>query len=284
MLIGAHISSAGSFPKAAGKAARLGMNCAQHFTRNPRGGRQRSVDAREVEAFIRAREELGIRVVVMHTPYTVNLASSRPEVVAFARRAIREDVQRCHLLEIPYLVLHPGSHVGDGIPRGTERIVEGLRGIIDEARPALEGGVRILLEMMAGSGSEIGSTPGELATILEGIDGSPYVGLCLDTCHSFARGYALGDEKGLESYLGEIQEVLGLDRVCVVHLNDSKGLRGGRRDRHARMGRGNIGRQGLTRIVNHPALRHLPFVLEVPVDEEEEYGEEVALVKSWRVD
>ncbi len=281
MHIGAHISSAGSFPEAARRARDLGLDCVQHFTRNPRGGQQREVGRKEAEEYKITRCELGIEPVVMHIPYTVNLASKKPHTVEFARRVVAEDLLRCELLGAPYLVIHPGSHGGAGEDRALHLIVEGLRESRKIARDSGGERVTLLLEMMAGAGSEYGSTPKELARILDGLEWPRNVGVCLDTCHSFARGYGIHEEAGLEDYISEVDEVLGLDRVHVLHLNDSKKPCGSRRDRHARLGEGEIGREGLRRIVNHPALEGLPMILEVPVDEEADYGDQADLARSW---
>ncbi|MFO7941472.1 MAG: deoxyribonuclease IV [Bacillota bacterium] len=281
MLIGAHISSAGSFPDAARRASDLRLDCVQHFTRNPRGGRQRDVGRREADRYASARAELGIDPVVMHIPYTVNLASKNRHTVEFGRRVVAEDLIRCELLGAAYLVLHPGSHGGAGEDRALNLIPEGLEESRDVARGAGGGKVTLLLEMMAGAGTEFGSTPEELASILEEIGWPEDVGICLDTCHSFARGYRLHEEAGLENYVREVDRILGLERVHVLHLNDSRMACGSRRDRHARLGRGEIGEEGLRRIINHPALRDLPMILEVPVDEETDYRDEADLARSW---
>ncbi len=279
--IGAHLSSSGDFVAAAKNAAALSLNCVQHFTRNPRGGRQRELRDEEPHRHRAAREEMDLDPVVMHTPYTVNLASTKPRVVQFARRCVAEDLSLCVALAAPYLVLHPGSHGGQGPERAAKRIIEGLHEVMEAIEPSRRGSM-LLLEMMAGQGNEYGSTPKELATILDGLGWHPGVGLCIDTCHSFARGYPLHTADGLDAYLESIEDTIGVDRIHVVHLNDSKQPLNSRRDRHALVGEGEIGLEGIERIVNHPTLRALPFILEVPVDHPSEYGEQARLVRSLR--
>ncbi len=280
MLVGAHLSSAGNFVRAAENAVALGLDCVQHFTRNPRGGRQRRVAEPEATRYREVRSAHGPGVVVMHAPYTVNLASTESRVREFARSTLVEDMERCRFLDVPYLVVHPGSHGGRGMDRAAELVVEGLSEVLSAAEGNREYPM-LLLEMMSGAGNEFGSTPGELATVFDAMGWPDRLGLCIDTCHSFARGYPLDRPRGLDSYLGEIDDLLGLVRLKVVHLNDSALPSGSLRDRHARMGRGKIGERGLRGIINHPILRDLPFILEVPVDSEEDYADEAALVRSW---
>lgn len=280
--IGAHISSAGDFSRAAGNAAALGLNCVQYFTRNPRGGRQRKVGEGEIRRWRRRRDEVDLDPVVMHAPYSANLASRREDVVQFSRDVITGDLERCRVLDAPYLVVHPGNPGDRGLERGIELVAEGLNDALYRAPRALEAGVMVLLELMSGTGNEVGSTLEEMAAILALTRYPRSVGICLDTCHGFVRGYALDEETGLDQFLEGFDRILGLDRLRVIHLNDSVHERGSRRDRHAQLGRGRIGDQGLRRIVNCRRLAHLPFIMEVPVEREDEYAEQANRVRSWR--
>jgi len=282
--VGAHISTAGGFPRAATRTAELGLDCVQHFTRNPRGGAQRTLDEREVTAHRRRMEELQIGPLVMHTPYTVNLASHRAETVEFSRRVVAEDLQRCHLLGAPYLVIHPGACGKSRVEDGISRIVAGLDRAVDDAKDTVGAGVRVLLEFMSGQGSEIGSTIEEMAEILGRIECRDAVGFCLDTCHCFARGYEVHTEDGLEKFLRRFDQKLSLSRLKVVHVNDSEFGLGTRRDRHAPLGRGELGSAGLRNIVSNPVLRRLPLILEVPVEDQEDYADEAELLRCLSVE
>lgn len=279
--IGAHISSAGSFPRAADNAASLGLNCVQFFTRNPRGGRQRRLCHEEVQQFRSRLETLGLDPVVMHAPYSVNLASEKAQVVEFSRRVVAEDLQRCCVLASPYLVLHPGNRGGQTLKEGLSLVIEGLEYAVSRAQGAASSGTRLLLEFMSGRGNEVGSTLEEMAEILDGVECPDSIGFCLDTCHCFARGYPVDEVKGLDMFLRSFDDILGLDRLAVVHLNDSLESRGSRRDRHAPLGEGQLGARGMGRIVSHELLRDLPFIMEVPVEEEGEYTAQADMVRRW---
>ncbi len=282
--IGAHISSAGSFPRAAENAVSLDLDCVQFFTRNPRGGRQRRLSDDEVVQFRRRLGDMDLDPVVMHAPYSVNLASTKEQVVEFSRRVVAEDLQRCHLLGAPYLVLHPGNRGSQSLTEGLALITEGLQWALSRACRAVDSGTRLLLEFMSGRGNEVGSTLEEMAAILEGIECPDSIGFCLDTCHCLARGYPVDDGKGLDMFLGSFDDILGLDRLLVVHLNDSFERRGSRRDRHAPLGEGAFGTEGMRRLVGHEQLRHLPLIMEVPVDDEDGYTEQADLVRKWYAD
>ncbi len=271
MKIGAHLSTRGSFPRVARRAHELGLNCLQSFSRNPRGGRQRLLKPDEIVSWNAARRAHNIEMVCLHGPYTLNLASNREEVRDYSIETLAGDLRRSAQLDVPYLIIHPGAHTGAGLEVGVERIAYGLNRAMKDARPALKAGVRLLLELMSGAGSEIGSTPRELAMIRDRLDDADSVGICVDTCHSFVRGYPLHTSTGLAEYIQELDCALGLESVKIIHLNDARAPFNSRKDGHEKLGDGHLGEEALTRIINHPALREHPFILEVPVEDECEY-------------
>jgi len=279
--VGAHISTAKGLPEAVKDAEKLGLDCIQMFTRNPRGGRQRKLSEEEVCQFRDQMKDSSVQTAVMHVPYTVNLASSKTEVVDFGRRIIAQDLKRCHVLNISDLVIHPGNHVGEGTSKGIDLIVEGLNQIINECCAIIDDGVRIILEFMSGQGNEIGSTVDEMVDICSRLDEPKAVGYCLDTCHAFARGYNINEPHGLEAFLVEVEEKLSLANLRVIHLNDSKYNCGKRRDRHALLDEGKIGKEGFKNIIRDRRLDDLPWILEVPVEHQDHYKDQANLVRSW---
>ncbi len=282
--IGAHMSSAGDFPRAAGNAAAQGLNCVQYFSRNPRGGRMRRLKGREIDRWREKRNEIDLDPVVLHAPYSVNLASAREDVVQFSRDVVAGDLDRCLLLDVPYLVMHPGTCGDQGTERGIELVAEGLDRALSRASKARDGGVMVLLELMSGRGNEVGSTLEEMAAIIAQTKSPDSVGICMDTCHCFVRGYAVDEASGLDCFLEGFDRALGLDRLRVIHLNDSVHERGSRKDRHAQLGTGQIGETALKRIVNCERLAHLPFIMEVPVKTDDEYAEQANQVRCWRAE
>ncbi len=282
MNIGAHISSAGNFARAAENASKLDLSCVQFFSRNPRGGKQRSISDEEISAWHKAVAKAELDPVVLHSPYTVNLASDRPRVVEFSRQIIVEDLRLCRRLGASDYVIHPGSATGGDRQKGMVQITEGINEAIAQSPSDSDCGVRIVFELMSGAGNELGSRLHEMKTLLSGICSPEVLGFCLDTCHCWVRGYQLASRKGLESFLTAFDRVLGLHRLTVVHLNDSHYPFASRRDRHARLGEGELGRKGISNVINHSRLRHLPFILEVPVDEERQYQKQADLARSWR--
>ncbi len=281
MNIGAHISSAGSFPRAAQNARKLDLDCVQFFTRNPRGGRQRSLGEQEVSEWHRSSARAQLEPVVMHTPYTVNLASERSDVVEFSRRIIVEDLRRCAILQSPYLVLHPGNCGSADEVHGLDLIIEGLDEVCERAEESINEGARPVLELMSGQGNELGSTLRQMKIILNNVKHPDFILFCVDTCHCFARGYPLDTAGGVERFVKSFDKVLGLERLAVLHLNDSQHPKSSRRDRHAKLGEGRLGQTGIRAIINNPHLKDLPLIMEVPVKEEEEYKEQAKLVRDW---
>lgn len=277
--LGCHLSIAKGLPAMYGQALQVGATCAQIFTRNPRGGARREVGDTELTQAATRRAEAGVRTVIAHIPYTVNPASPRPQALEFARMVLREDLRHADRLGAQWVVFHPGSHVGEGVAAGTRRIVETVRLALD----GYAGDAMLLLEGMSGGGSEVGGTPEELAGILDGLDGDPRVGVCLDSCHLFAAGCDLRTRDGINRCLDAFDRAVGLDRVRCLHLNDCKSALGSRKDRHARIGEGELGAEGIRAIVTHPFFAALPLCLETPVDDWPDYAGEIAAVRRLAV-
>jgi len=259
--LGFHVSIAGSIDRAVDRAAEMGCNTFQIFTRNPRGWRFKALDQGEAERFARRVGERGIEPVFGHMPYLPNLASPREEVYEKSVESLTAELGRCARLGIPYLVTHLGSHLGAGPAVGLRRIVEAVNRSFSEAG----GAAMLLLENTAGARNSVGSTFEDLRYIVERVENSDRVGVCFDTCHGFAAGYDLRTPGAVEGTVREIGESLGLDRLRLVHLNDSKGDLGSGVDRHEHIGMGRIGEEGFRGILRS-GLGRLPLILETPVD------------------
>ena len=260
--IGCHLSSAGGY-LAMGKAAvNLDADVFAFFTRNPRGGRAKPLDMDDVRAFCSYREEHGIGTLVAHAPYTMNACAAKDTLRAFAREAMADDLARLEHIPNTLYNFHPGSHVQQGAEKGIE---------LDPAQKTI-----VLLETMAGKGTEIGHSFEEIAAIIERTDCKERLGVCLDTCHVWDAGYDIAND--LDGVLEEFDRVVGLSRLHAVHLNDSLNVRAARKDRHARIGEGEIGLEALTRVIRHPKIRHLPFILETPNDDAG-YAREIAMLR-----
>ena len=272
--IGCHISSANGYLAMGRQAAALGANTFAFFTRNPRGGSAKEPDPADAAAFRALCESEGIDRLVAHAPYTMNPCGEKPHVQEFARLAMREDLQRMELTPGQFYNFHPGSHVGQGVSVGIEKIIS----VLNECMfPDMT--TTVLLETMAGKGSEVGGRFEELRAILDGAALPDRLGVCLDTCHVWDAGYDIvGD---LDGVLTEFDRVVGLGRLRAVHLNNSKNPLGSHKDRHARIVDGVMPLEAIARIINHPALRELPFILETP-NENEGYAEEIRLLRTLR--
>lgn len=260
IILGTHLSIAGGLVKAAEKAVEIEADTFQMFSRNPRGSGYRDPSEEEAARFRRLREEHGIGPILAHAPYTLNLASGKPEVYSFACDVIRQDIVRMDRLGVEYLVFHPGSHTGIGTEAGIENIINGLNQAIGD-----ETGITVLLETMSGKGTEIGVTFEELKAIRDGLNRPERVGICFDTCHVYAAGYDIVHR--LDAVLDEFDRVLGLDSLKAVHLNDSMMPFASHKDRHAVIGGGALGLDALLGVMRHPALCRLPFYLETPLDD-----------------
>ena len=270
--IGCHLSSAKGYLHMAKDAVSIDANTFQFFTRNPRGGRAKAIDPKDIAAFAAYAPEHGIERILAHAPYTLNPASDKQQTRDFALMVLAEDLGRME--ETPHQLynMHPGSAVGQPCEVAIAKIADALN---QSLRPHQT--TTLLLETMAGKGSEIGGTFEELAAIIAQVELESHVGVCLDTCHVWDAGYDIvGD---LDGVLEEFDRVIGLDRLHAIHLNDSMNARGSHKDRHARIGEGEIGFKALAAVTNHPKLRDLPFYLETPNPDLAGYAEEIAALR-----
>ncbi len=260
MRFGFHISIAGGLSRVPQRATAKGCETIQIFSRNPRGWNYSPLPQLEVEKFRSGISQRGIEPVVVHMPYLPNLANPQPESYRRSLDSLCEDLCRADLVGARYLVMHVGSSLGESKPIATERIVKG----INEAFQLVENEVILLLENTAGAGTEIGDRFESFKLIFEGVSQSQRIGICLDTAHLFEAGYNLSSAQGLEEALKEFDQLIGLRKLHLLHLNDSKTPCGSRSDRHWHIGEGHIGLEGFRKIVNHPKLQDLPGIMETP--------------------
>ena len=272
--IGCHLSASDGFLAMGRTALSIGANTFQFFTRNPRGSKAKAIDPADVEAFLALAAENEFGTLVAHAPYTINPCSKDEHTREFARMTLADDLKRMEHLPGNVYNFHPGSHTGQGLETGITQIADTLNAILT---PAMH--TTVLLETMSGKGSEVGSRFEELREIIDRVERSDKLGVCLDTCHVSDAGYDIADD--LDGVLTEFDRVIGLERLKAVHINDSLNLRGSHKDRHARIGEGCLGAEALGRVVRHPALQGLPFVLETP-NELAGYAREIALLKALR--
>ena len=269
--IGCHLSTARGFLAMGRDALSIGANTFQFFTRNPRGGQAKAIDQDDLDAFLAFAAEHRFVQLLAHAPYTLNPCSAEEKTRQFALETMQDDLVRMERLPGNLYNFHPGSHVGQGEDAGIEMIITQLNAVLT---PELT--TTVLLETMAGKGSEVGRTFDELRRILDGVVLQEKMGVCLDTCHVNDAGYDV--VKDLDGVLDTFDSVIGLDRLRAIHLNDSMNPIGARKDRHERIGHGHLGLPAITRIINHPSLRHLPFLLETP-NELPGYADEIALLR-----
>ena len=273
--IGSHISSAKGYEAMGKQALKLGAGTFAFFTRNPRGGSAKAIDPADVERFQGIARENEFGKIVAHAPYTLNACSDKADTRRFAGKTFRDDLKRMEHTPGNYYNFHPGSHVGQGAEEGIRLISEMLNASLSRDMTTT-----VLLETMAGKGSEVGRSFEELKEILDRTELSEKLGVCLDTCHVWDAGYDIvGD---LDGILTEFDKGIGLNRLKAIHLNDSLNDRGSHKDRHARIGEGHIGWEAFTRIINHPALRDLPFILETPNDDAG-WTDEIARLRAARI-
>lgn len=278
MKIGCHLSSAGGYLAMAQTAESIGANVFQFFTRNPRGGAAKPMDKADVAAFRNFAAEKGIGPILAHAPYTLNAAGAEPRVREFAEEVMVDDLKRLELTPGAMYNFHPGSHVGQGVEKGIELIAGHLKRVFARVQKDLKItnlSTMVLLETMAGKGSECGCTFEEIRAIIDAA-GLP-LGVCLDTCHVWDGGYDLVND--LDDVLKAFDKTVGLERLKAIHVNDSMNILSAHKDRHEKIGKGKIGLDAFRRIINHPMLRDLPFYLETPCDLQG-YKEEIALLKS----
>lgn len=270
--IGCHLSSARGFAAMARDAASIDANTFAFFTRNPRGGKAKEIDLLDVRAFEKECVTAGIETIVAHGAYTLNPCAAKPQTYEFALLTLKDDLERMEYTPYQLFNIHPGAHVGQGVQCGIEKVAQTLNAVLKPTQTTT-----LLLETMAGKGTEVGSTFQELAAILERVDIADKVGICLDTCHVWDAGYDIADN--LDGVLREFDTVIGLDKLKALHINDSCNPKGVRKDRHARIGEGHIGACALCAVVNHPLLQGLPCILETPNDLCG-YAKEIALFRT----
>lgn len=255
--IGCHLSTSKGYEAMGKDAVKIGANTFQFFTRNPRGSKAKAIDVEDIEKLIKIMEENNFAKVVGHAPYTLNICSADERTREFALEVLEDDLKRMEYLPHNLYNFHPGSHVKLGMETGVKYIVEALNKVLKKDQTTL-----VLLETMSGKGTEIGRTFEELTLILDGVKLQEKMGVCLDTCHIYDSGYDIVND--LDGVLNEFNRIIGLDKLHAIHLNDSKNPFNSHKDRHETIGNGYIGLEAIARIINHPKLRNLPFLLETP--------------------
>lgn len=273
MYIGNHLSTTKGYTAMGKMAVELGANTFAFFTRNPRGGKAKEMIPSDVEGMLDITRERQFGTLVAHAPYTMNLCAAKEDIRQFSRDMIADDLKRMEYTPGNYYNFHPGSHVGQGAEEGIRLIAETLNEVLTPDMTTT-----VLLETMAGKGTEVGRSFQELRAIIDRVEPSEKLGICLDTCHIWDGGYDIVNH--LDEVLEEFDVVIGLERLRAVHFNDSMNERGAHKDRHARIGEGHIGLEGMKRVATHPLLAGKPFILETPNDDEG-YKREIALVRSW---
>ncbi|MEG2290940.1 MAG: deoxyribonuclease IV [Clostridium sp.] len=270
--IGCHLSTTKGFENMGKEALGIGANTFQFFTRNPRGGKAKAIDVKDVEALLEILRNNNFAKILAHAPYTLNAASADESTRNFAMDMMIDDLVRMEYVPNNLYNFHPGSHVKQGVEVGINYIVEMLNKVIKPEQTT-----KILLETMAGKGSEIGRNFEEIAEIISRVELKDHMGVCMDTCHVYDAGYDIVND--LDKVLEEFDKIIGLEKLYAIHLNDSKNPFESHKDRHEKIGEGSIGIEAITRIINHPKLRHLPFFLETP-NELDGYGKEIEILKS----
>ena len=270
--IGCHLSAAKGYENMGKEALKIGANTFAFFTRNPRGGKAKAIDEADVKKFLELAEANKFAKLVAHAPYTLNPCSSTEKVREFAHIAMKEDLERMEYTPGNYYNFHPGSHTGQGVEKGIELISDLLNEILTPEQSTI-----VLLESMAGKGSEVGSTFEELAAIIDRVELKDKIGVCLDSCHISDGGYDIVNN--LDDVIEEFDKVVGIKYLHAMHLNDSMNPMGAKKDRHAKIGEGHLGVATFEKIVNHPALKDLSFILETP-NELAGYAKEIELLRS----
>ena len=272
LYIGNHTSSSKGYAAMARQIIKNEGNTFAFFTRNPRGGKAKAIDETDIQNFLVLAQENHFGKIVAHAPYTLNACAAKEELRTFARETFADDLRRMEYTPGNYYNFHPGSHVGQGTEMGITKIAEILNDVLTE-----EQSTTVLLETMSGKGSEVGATFQELRDIIDRVEKNNKLGVCLDTCHVWDAGYDIVND--LDGVLAEFDRVVGLERLKAVHLNDSMNPLGSHKDRHARIGEGEIGLEALVRVINHPATEGIPFILETPNDDEG-WTHEIALLRN----
>lgn len=270
--IGCHLSSSKGFKNMGENALKIGANTFQFFTRNPRGSKAKDIDEKDVKEFLELAKKNNFGKILAHAPYTLNPCSADDRNREFAMEIMKDDLNRMEYIPNNLYNFHPGNHVKQGVEVGIEYIVYALNSILKEEQTT-----KVLLETMSGKGTEIGRNFEEIAEIIKEVELKDHLGVCLDTCHIYDAGYDIVNE--LDKVLDEFHRVIGLDKLCAIHLNDSKNPFKSHKDRHEIIGEGYIGLEAISNIINHPKLCHLPFFLETP-NELDGHKKEIELLKS----
>ena len=271
LYIGNHTSSSKGYAAMARQIIKNGGNTFAFFTRNPRGGKAKAIDETDIQNFLVLAQENHFGKIVAHAPYTLNACAAKEELRTFARETFADDLRRMEYTPGNYYNFHPGSHVGQGSEIGIQKIAEILNDVLTEEQTTT-----VLLETMSGKGTEVGRNFEELRKILNLVEKKSKMGICLDTCHVWDGGYDIVHD--LDGVLNDFDHIIGLERLKAIHLNDSLNDCGSHKDRHARIGEGKIGMEALVRIIKHPALREIPFILETPNDDSG-WTEEIHVLK-----
>lgn len=274
--IGCHLSTTKGFENMGKEALQIGANTFQFFTRNPRGGKAKEINMEDMEGLLKIAKENNFSTILAHAPYTLNACSADERTREFAREMMIDDLNRMELMPNNLYNFHPGSHVKKGVEIGINYIVDLLNTVLSKDQTTT-----VLLETMAGKGSEVGRTFEEIAEIISRVELKEKMGVCLDTCHIYDAGYDIVND--LDGVLEEFDRVIGLNRLKAIHLNDSKNPFKSHKDRHEKIGEGSLGLEAITRIINHPKLKHLPFFLETP-NELDGYAKEIELLRSKYVE
>lgn len=274
IFIGNHLSTSKGFLAMGKAASELGGTTFAFFTRNPRGGAAKDIDPEDAAALNSYLAENSFGKLVAHGPYTMNLCSDKPDIREFAKNALCDDLRRMEATPGQYYNFHPGSHVGQGTESAIPFIADALNAAMFEGMTTT-----VLLETMAGKGTEVGRTFEELKEIINLIKDKEHIGVCLDTCHVWDAGYDISD---FDKVLDEFDAVIGLDKLKAIHINDSMNSIGARKDRHEKLGKGCIGDSILEKIVKNPRVQNLPFILETPNDDEG-YKAEIQKIKEWMI-
>lgn len=269
--IGCHLSTTKGFENMGKEALQIGANTFQFFTRNPRGGKAKEINMEDMEGLLKIAKENNFSTILAHAPYTLNACSADERTREFAREMMIDDLNRMELMPNNLYNFHPGSHVKQGVEIGINYIVDLLNTVLSKDQTTT-----VLLETMAGKGSEVGRTFEEIAEIISRVELKEKMGVCLDTCHIYDAGYDIVND--LDGVLEEFDRVIGLNRLKAIHLNDSKNPFKSHKDRHEKIGEGSLGLEAITRIINHPKLKHLPFFLETP-NELDGYAKEIELLR-----
>ena len=271
LYIGNHTSSSKGYAAMARQIIKNGGNTFAFFTRNPRGGKAKAIDETDIQNFLVLAQENHFGKIVAHAPYTLNACAAKEELRTFARETFADDLRRMEYTPRNYYNFHPGSHVGQGSEIGIQKIAEILNDVLTEEQTTT-----VLLETMSGKGTEVGRNFEELRKILNLVEKKSKMGICLDTCHVWDGGYDIVHD--LDGVLNDFDHIIGLERLKAIHLNDSLNDCGSHKDRHARIGEGKIGMEALVRIIKHPVLREIPFILETPNDDSG-WTEEIHVLK-----